>query len=588
MRRDLRISRGSGARGLCLTLMLAWLAVCLAQNGFADSSPLPVVPNFRLLDHRGVSHELYAHGSARAVVLFFVQSGCPLSLQSYGTLRQLSQEYGPRGVTFLLVNSNLLEDEEDVAREAASYEVDLPILVDRAQLVAREFDTVRNGEAVVIVPGGWQAVYQGGLDDRLDPRQRRPARRHYLREALDAVLGGRPVAVPKTMTQSCPIDRVEPPEEISYSEYIAPLVASSCLRCHSSGRVAPFYYDRYEELAKRRGAIREVLLAQRMPPWKHDPRYGTFDDVVTLTPEQQRNFVAWLERGARRGDGPDPLPSEAERYQSRPLWALGEPDAVIAPPQPHEIPGAGEVDYVFFQVASPFDRDVWIRGVDIVPSNPSVVHHCLVYLEPPGGQRRPDMPRVDDLLAWYVPGTEPRFFPAGSGKRIPRGSTLVFALHYVSRGRPQVDQTSLGLYLCDSPPEEEYVSRAVVNDSFTIPAGEPAHKVRATCTLEEDVLLYEMAPHMHFRGKSFRYEADFPDGTRQVLLSVPVYEVDWQHVYRLSEPIPLPRGTRITCSGVFDNSEANPYNPDPTVDVGWGSQIWDEMFVGYLSYTRRR
>jgi hypothetical protein len=175
--------------------------------------------------------------------------------------------------------------------------------------------------------------------------------------------------------------------------------------------------------------------------------------------------------------------------------------------------------------------------------------------------------------------------PKGYARRIPAGSTLVFQVHYTPDGTAVKDRSYVGLVFAKEPPEAELSTRPILNARFAIPPGHPNYKVESSYTFTEDALIHSLMPHMHVRGKSFEYRVTFPDGTSRIILSVPKYDFAWQSYYMLREPVRAPKGTRIDCTAHFDNSEKNKHNPDPTKEVKWGDQTWEEMMIGWMSYS---
>ena len=331
----------------------------------------------------------------------------------------------------------------------------------------------------------------------------------------------------------------------------------------------------------------------------------TFHNDRTMSPREQEVLSAWAETGAAAGD-PTKAPPPIEFVDG---WNI-EPDQVMSIPA-YNVPADGVVEYTYYIVKNPFPEDRWVRMMELRPSNRSVVHHLVVYLRPPGSNFLKDYPAGEfftadretrnigseeqggavgfdfrQFLAAYVPGFNVAEQYAGDfGDRavlVPAGSDLVFELHYTTTGSAGADQPSLGLVFADEPPAERALSQAVANVKFVIPPNAPNYKVEAASTVSRDVILEGLSPHMHYRGKGFEYRAVFPDGRTETLLSVPRYDFNWQFVYRLTEPIPLPRGTRIECTAWFDNSPNNPANPDASEEVRWGDQSWEQMMIGFL------
>jgi hypothetical protein len=290
-----------------------------------------------------------------------------------------------------------------------------------------------------------------------------------------------------------------------------------------------------------------------------------------------------VDAGCPKGDDTD-LP-KAKAFADG--WRIGKPDVVYTMPEAQTIPAkaARGIPYRHAMVKTDFAEDRWIQAAEARPGNATVVHHIIVYIL---DERRRTEGRVDGIgngfLVGHAPGDLPAVFPAGAAKKLPKGATLVFQMHYTPSGTEQTDQSSVGLIFAKEPPKYEVRTRSIANNRLSIPAGAEAHEVVSTTTFRDDTLLFTLLPHMHLRGKDFTYKAVYPDGKEEVLLSVPRYDFNWQSNYRLAKPLTLPAGTRIECTAHFDNSEKNRNNPDPTKAVRWGEQTWEEMMIGFVDY----
>jgi len=556
--------------------------------GAAAETGIERVDDFALLDHAGRSHRLSSYGDREAVVLFVQGNGCPIARNTVPALRAVRDEWAPRGVAFLGLNANPQDDRESVAREARDYGIDFPVLIDDAQLVAESLGVTRTAEVLLIATEGWRIVYRGPVDDRLHYETQRPARAHHLADALRALFEGRPSETPVREAAGCLIHFPErertAPADISYSDEVAPLLERRCLDCHRQDGVAPFAMTSFAVVRGWAPMIREVVRTRRMPPWHADPRFGRFKNAIALSAEEQRTLARWVEAGAPRGAGPDPLVEAASR--PLPEWPLGAPDLVLTAPE-QRIPATGVVPYRYEQIEVPIERDAWVRDVELRPSNPRVMHHGLAWIVVPEGRRLPptEGPRFTrGMFAGYVPGREAHRLPEGTGYFLPAGSRIRLQLHYTPTGRAERDVPRLGLYLADEPLAHELETGAAARFDFAIPPGAADHREVAERTIGRDILLYALTPHMHYRGKSMRYEVFFPGGTRETLLSVPSYSFAWQRRYLLAEPKRIPAGTRLVVTAVFDNSAANPANPDPTAWVRYGEQSFEEMLFGYFLY----
>ena len=529
-----------------------------------------------MLDQHGRQHQL-SRTDARAVVLFFTANGCPIARQSIVPLQQLEEEFGPKGVRFWFVNSNFADDRESIRKEAEEFRIwNLPVLKDKSQGVAAYFGVRRTGTAVCIDPDSREVFYQGAIDDQLAEGAKKPEpTERYLQDALEQFLSGKPVEKASTRASGCLI-AIDGKAAVSYAKDVAPILQQKCVSCHSPGNIGPFSMSSYRKVNGMRDMIQEVILAQRMPPWQADPRHGEFHNDISLTPEETRTILRWIEKGAPRGEGDDPLETAMASVAE---WPLGEPDAVVSLPEVQEIPANGVLDYRYISVPAPFEKDQWLRGVVARPDNNQVVHHIIVRVKEPG--KKNDHSRDAFLLGW-APGGEDMFFPEGTGKLIPKGAELQFEMHYTTTGRPETDQSSIGLYFLDAEPRMVIETHAPHDEELRVPPHEPDQASFATYRFRRDSYLYDMSPHMHLRGSWFKFEALYPNGEREVLLSVPNYDFNWQHNYRLAEPKRMPAGTWILCSGGFDNSKRNPNNPDPSKEIRWGDQSWDEMFIGFI------
>jgi len=556
------------------------LILCAAQTG---AQP---VDDFALLDQEGRFHQLSYHADAPAVVVFVQGNGCPIARAAWPALAALRDAYAPRGVVFWMLNANLQDDRSSVAAEARDYGIDLPILIDESQLVAESLGITRTAEAIVIDPARRLVVYRGPIDDALHYQARKPPAHAWLRDALEAQLAGEPPAVASEPARGClvhlPGAAREARAPISYSEQVGPLLAERCAGCHYTGGVAPFALSGYPAVRGWAPMIREVVRTRRMPPWDADPAIGHYRGDLSLSSDEARLLVHWIEMGAPRGEGGDPL------VAARPLvpeWPLGEPDLVVELPD-QTLPASGVIDYRYVFEPLPLERDVWIRAADLRPSNLSATHHLTAALRYPEhyerGQEGPAVTR--GLFAGYVPGRAPSAYPEGGGFFAPAGSRIRFQLHYTATGRAEVDRPRLGLYLAPGPVDFELHYGAAANWRFEIPPGAAEHVERASKRLPEDVMVYRLTPHMHFRGRWMRFDARLPDGSAQPLLSVPRYDFNWQRQYTLEEPLTLPAGTTIEVTAAFDNSARNPANPDPTVPVRFGEQSFEEMLIGYFLY----
>ena len=371
-----------------------------------------------------------------------------------------------------------------------------------------------------------------------------------------------------------------------YAADVAPIVIEQCASCHREGGIGPFALDSHLMLQGWSPMIREVLLSKRMPPMQVDPSIGHFSNARYLPTEELETLVSWIDAGAPRGAAAiDPL-AEVE-FPDRKAWQLGEPDYVIKTPA-MEIPATGVLDYINVDVDLPFDEDKWVESVQFIAGDESVLHHLLAYVTAPSedfdGGEADTTSVARRFLEGYAPGkVDAMTFPENTGVFIPKGHKLSLQFHFTTNGKATVDETKIGLYMHDEPPAHENFTRSV-STAFRIPPYAKDHEVRAAYTFQEDVVVTGLRAHMHFRGKDMKFIAEAPDGTLTELLSVPNYSYAWQPTYQLESPARLVAGTKVHVTGSFDNSEYNPANPDPSKELRFGLQSWDEMFIGYWTY----
>ena len=415
------------------------------------------------------------------------------------------------------------------------------------------------------------------IDDRLSYETQKPeAQRAYLKEALDALLAGKPIKTEVTSAPGCVVTYPKT-TTISYTETIAPMLKANCVQCHTRGGIGPFAMSNYEKVRGWSEMIREVLVTRRMPPWQADPHMGKFGNDFALSTENTRTLVEWIDAGTPRGKGKDPL----DGYQpALPEWKLGTPDFVVNIPE-QSVAAEGVFDYRYVTVDVPNTEDVWLRATEIIPGNTRVLHHIIATTILPGE----DHNKKGKSLSGYAPGMGPDLLPEGVGIRLIAGSQIVFQLHYTASGKAEMDRSRLGLYLSKAPPKHELRSSVLIDYKFQIPPGDGEFVTKKSRRFDKDALLYTMNPHMHLRGKSMRYIARYPDGTEETLLSVPNYRFDWQRNYELKEPKRLPKGTELIVEAAWDNSTLNLNNPDATKTVGWGDQTFNEMFFASYRYT---
>lgn len=600
----------------------------------AGETNAKAMDDFRLQDYRGAWYSLKDVPKDHFVVVAFLGTECPLAKLYSPRLNQLANEYQPKGVQFFAINSNRQDSISDIEHYAKKQEIEYPILKDVGNVVADQFGAQRTPE-IYVLDRDRVVVFHGRVDDQYGVGYLRPeATRHDLKEALEELLAGKSVSVAQTATPGCLIGRLRSTDsgsDVTYSKQIARIFQGRCVECHRSGQIAPFSLTSYEEAAGWADTIVEVVRDQRMPPWHASPEHGDFVNDAKLTSEEKELLYAWAEAGAPEGNASD-LPEPRAFAEG---WRIPEPDLVMEMSEDYDVPATGEVPYQYFVLDPKLTEDKWISAAECIAGNPQVVHHNIAFIVPPdiakdmkeghfasqGGRERfgrlardedrrgpsgeglsggavkqANLPggltqRIGIMRSWFTnylvamaPGTPPMILTDGKAKRIQAGSKIVFQMHYTPVGTPQKDRSKIGLVFADaSKIKREVVTRSVLEQRFEIPPHDPNHEVRGSVRFRDDTYLLELFPHMHLRGKDFKYTAIYPDGTSEVLLDVPRYDFAWQNIYTFREPKLMPRGTVLDCVAHFDNSESNLSNPDPSATVRFGDQTWEEMMIGFFN-----
>ena len=541
----------------------------------------PALPiwNFRLVDHAGVAHELLREGEHRVVVLAFTDNANLATV--WNDLKPVREKFAGKPVAFWLVNP--VDSRGTLAGAVSSAGVPVPVLHDVAQSVMTTFGVRRAGEVVAVTGELMEEIYRGAVADRCDINGV-SVRQEFLEDAVASYLENKPVRVPMSEVRGAglAVAAVGVPD---YALEVAPLLQKNCITCHRPGDIGSFAMTNHAVVAGQAVSIKANLLEGIMPPWHADAPKGVFTNDFALQPAEVARLLRWVDAGAPKGGGGDPLAEVTPATVQD--WPMGTPDKIVRITR-QNIPAKAsqaEVPYRYAVVASPFTTNVWLRAAVVRPGNRKVVHHALIFT----GTSFADVLQVQaglgGFFAGYVPGMDQREYPAGTAKFLKKGSFIVFQMHYTPVETAQSDATEIGLYLMSGPPERELKTGAAYSTALSIPPGASDAPAAAEMEFARPVTIYELSPHMHYRGKRMRFEAVRPDGSTDTLLNVPAYDFAWQAMYRFTEPRRYPAGTRIRVVGAFDNSVWNPFNPDPAAQVEFGEQTNDEMFIGYVNYS---
>jgi len=394
-------------------------------------------------------------------------------------------------------------------------------------------------------------------------------------------------------------------QHVTFCKDVAPILYKHCAACHRPGEVGPFPLLTYQDARKKARHIKEITAARRMPPWMPEPVPFGFLDERRLSAREIATLAAWADSGAREGD-PKHLPPPPKFVEG---WQLGEPDLVIKMPEPFTIPADGPDVFQAFVIPIPVEKLRYVKGYEYRPGNRKVVHHANVFLDDTGELRKRAerekgpgfrtnagielLGRLPEVGSW-APGNTPRFLLGGAAREVRPGTSLIIHNHYHPSGKPETDQSTVGLYFSDTPPSKAMTSVSLRvaqglgnTDLLKIKAGERRHKVELTRTLPEDALAHAVVVHAHYLLKELTLTATPPSGKAFPLLEIRNWDFNWQDRYHYETLPKLPRGTRLDVLAVYDNSEDNPQNPSrPPKDVRWGFKTTDEMLGVTLALTR--
>lgn len=511
---------------------------------------LPLVPalvlaalSFQLPDSAGVQHTSAELRQSKAVVFAFFSGDSPGSLAEALELTRLHAAFAPRGVSFYAVRST-----------RGAMVLPFPVLLDPGGQLARIAHAGSAQEIAVLSPAG-EVLYRGALNDHLEAT---------LHGVLDEILAGK---------------RGTP----TFTHDVAPILYQHCAVCHHAGEVAPFPLLTWQDAAKRSELIATVTASRFMPPWQPERGYGHFQGERRLRDADIVTLRRWADAGAPEGN-PAQQPPVPDFPES---WQFGTPDMTIRMPKPFSIAADGPDQYMCFVIPLHLASDKYVRALEFRPEARSVVHHALFLLDSGhiGRQNGESYPCFgtpgflpSGALGGWTPGMQPARMPDGLQLILRKGSDLVLQIHYHPTGKPETDQSMLGLYFTDKPPTKWVADIALGSRQIDIPPGARAYKVRDHFTTPVDVEAVAIIPHAHYICKEMDGWAILPDGRKQWLIRIRDWNFDWQEQYRYATPVKLPADTDLQMEFTYDNSADNPRNPNhPPRRVVWGPDTTDEM-----------
>ncbi len=566
-----------------LAVVLTAIAGTALASKTSDTVAIPIAADdFRLVDNTGFAQELKRLTDVNAIVLVAQLNGDKGSRKAAAALEALKAKHPD--VEFMMLNSSLKDGRAQIVAEAKGQGYSIPVLDDAEQLVGEQLGVTYAGEAYVIQPKTLRVLYHGPVDASGAKKKSGG----YLAEALADLTAERTIAVADVIGKGSAIafpERAKQAEHkaISYVSDVAPILEAKCVSCHQTGGIAPFAMSNYTMVKGFAPMIREAIRTGRMPPWHPDRTVGTFVNDHSLSQDQVRTLVHWVEAGAPRGEGDDPLSAVAH---TAPEWPLGKPDLVIDIPA-YTVPASGVVQYQYPTAVNPLTEGRWVRAATLMPGDRRAVHHILAGFIPGPAKSGPaSAGQWEASYGEYAVGGESFVVPDKLGIYLPAGGSMGFQLHYTPYGKEAVDHSKMGLYFYPKGEMPEKVMRhyVIANNMIELPPNTDKHEEVAYTKFPKDALLYSVFLHTHYRGESGHLEMIKPDGSREMLINLPRYDFNWQRTYQFATPIKVVAGSKLVATYLYDNSVRNAANPDPAKTVTWGDQSWEEMHYTSIYY----
>ncbi|HEY0981314.1 hypothetical protein [Schlesneria sp.] len=557
-----------------------------------EVKPTTTLPaDLRAHDVEGHQHQLLGSAELKGIGLVFLTHDTASNHELLQRLNKLATVYRKQNVTLYGVYLAPNATRKHARDEFLKFRPKFPVLFDARQSLRKLTGATHSQQAFVYDRGG-KLIYRGRLDDAATTTGKKSSsKKNYLVDALQAVAHGKRLAVTQTDPAGeplAPLTEDESSSTILFTRDVAPILFSNCVNCHREGEVAPFPLLTYDQVRTRAQLIVEVVNTRLMPPWKPAPNYGHFAGERRLSQEQLETLQAWYHAETPEGDDDDlpPVPTFPKG------WQLGKPDMVIRMPRRFALPADGPDLYKHFVIPTGLHQDRLIRAIEVHPGNPRIVHHAHMFLDNSGQARSLDeadptegytrfgghgLPEAAYLGGWN-PGATPHFFPKGMGRLMPKGGDVVFQIHYHPSGKPEFDQTEIGIYFAPSDARQMITDLIVGNVDLVIPADEPDVRFKGEYVTPVSLLVLEVRPHMHLLGKSYLVRAILPSGAEVPLLKIEEWDFNWQDSYVVDPVVHLPAGSRIQIEVAFDNSSGNPANPNiPPQTVYFGEESTDEM-----------
>lgn len=538
---------------------------------------------------------------SKGLVIAFHSTSCPVSRQYGPTLARLEKEIRRQGLKMVIVNPHGTDKPADIEKLRTNFPADLPYIWDKDDSLSKAIGA-RSTTEVFLVDTSMTIRYRGGVDDQFTTsRIINKPNAQWLSDAVSEMLRNERIVKAVTDPSGCLLDS-EPNttlkfSKITYHNRISRMIQQHCLECHRQGGLAPFSLETYEEIKDHKSMVRLMVKSDQMPPWfadRNSPKgHPGWSNDRSLSALEKRDLIDWLSsKDMAEGNAAD---APVTHIYNNADWEIGNPDRIFKLEEPIQIPAQGKIKYQVRTIQTNLEEDTWIDAIEVKPTDHEVVHHAMVYVLPAKHTHAETEYKTDadfdkhlapELLFVYGPGDTFEKSPEGFGKLIRKGSRLRFQIHYTPKGEATSDQLMVGIKVMKTKPKYLEIPHAMVNLGIKIPADDANHVETISQFIPFDINLLSIAPHMHYRGKSIRYDLVYPDLHSETLLFVPKWNFEWQLNYQLAKPIKVPKGSSIHVTAVYDNSANNIDNPDHTKTILWGPDSTDEMLVaGFVYFT---
>jgi len=380
----------------------------------------------------------------------------------------------------------------------------------------------------------------------------------------------------------------------TWAHDIAPILYKNCSTCHHPGGGGPFSLMTYADARHWGTQMVAVTQSRFMPPWLPEPGYGNFADERRLSDDDREKIRAWV-----KGRMPEGNPAEAPaepKYDGG--WLMGKPDLILKVARPYSLVAAGTDVFRNFILPYPLKETHYIRAMQIRPGTPNIVHHANITIDRMASMRHqnPDTWQnglggmelyvdagnhfdPDSHFLFWKPDSPALVEPEGMPWRLDPGNDMILNMHLKPSGKPETLDAEVGLYFAQKPPTKQPMLIALErDDKLDIPAGDAKFVIEDELKLPVDVEVLGVYPHAHYLGHDLEGWAILPGGEKKWLVWIRNWDIDRQSIYRLKEPLQLPRGTMLHMRYMYDNSAANVHNPhSPPIRVRAGNRSEDEM-----------